>query len=102
MSRLRVYRTEGVVIRQMPLGEADRILTLCSPDMGKVRAVAKGVRRTRSRLGGHLELLNRVSVSVAIGRNLDTISEASAISTFSGIRSRPAADFSRYVCRGAC
>ena len=86
MSRFRTYRTEGVVIRQMPLGEADRILTLCSPDMGKVRAVAKGVRRTRSRLGGHLELLNRVSVSVAIGRDLDTISEASAISTFGGIR----------------
>lgn len=70
----------------MPLGEADRILTLCSPDMGKVRAVAKGVRRTKSRLGGHLELLNRASVSVAVGRNLDTISEASAISTFGGIR----------------
>ena len=86
MSRFRTYRTEGVVIRQMPLGEADRILTLCSPDMGKVRAVAKGVRRTKSRLGGHLELLNRASVSVAIGRNLDTISEASAISTFGGIR----------------
>ena len=86
MSRFRTYRTEGVVIRQMPLGEADRILTLCSPDMGKVRAVAKGVRRTKSRLGGHLELLNRVSVSVAIGRNLDTINEASSISTFSGIR----------------
>ena len=70
----------------MPLGEADRILTLCSPDMGKVRAVAKGVRRTKSRLGGHLELLNRASVSVAIGRNLDTISEAYSISTFGGIR----------------
>ena len=68
------------------MGEADRILTLCSPDMGKVRAVAKGVRRTKSRLGGHLELLNRASVSVAIGRNLDTISEAYAISTFGGIR----------------
>ena len=86
MNRYRTYRTEGVVIRQMPLGEADRILTLCSPDMGKVRAVAKGVRRTKSRLGGHLELLNRASVSVAIGRNLDTISEAYAISTFGGIR----------------
>ena len=86
MSRVRTYRTEGVVIRQMPLGEADRILTLCSPDMGKVRAVAKGVRRTKSRLGGHLELLNRASVSVAIGRNLDTISEAYAISTFGDIR----------------
>ncbi len=86
MSRNRIYRTEGVVVRQMPLGEADRILTLCSPDMGKIRAVAKGVRRTKSRLGGHLELLNRASVSVAIGRNLDTISEASAISTFGGMR----------------
>ena len=42
MSRFRTYRTEGVVIRQMPLGEADRILTLCSPDMGKVRAVREG------------------------------------------------------------
>lgn len=70
----------------MPLGEADRILTLCSPDMGKVRAVAKGVRRTKSRLGGHLELLNRASVSVATGRNLDTISEAYAITTFGGVR----------------
>ena len=102
MSRLRVYRTEGVVIRQMPLGEADRILTLCSPDMGKVRAVAKGVRRTRSRLGGHLELLNRVSVSVAIGRNLDTIKRGVRDQHIQWHPDRPAADFSRYVCRGAC
>ena len=86
MNRHRTYRTEGVVIRQMPLGEADRILTLCTPDMGKVRAVAKGVRRAKSRLGGHLELLSRASVSVAIGRNLDTITEAYAITTFGGIR----------------
>ena len=86
MNRLRTYRTEGVVIRQMPLGEADRILTLCSPDMGKVRAVAKGARRMKSRLGGHLELLNRASVSVAMGRNLDTITEASTISAFCRIR----------------
>ena len=86
MNRYRTYRTEGVVIRQMPLGEADRILTLCSPDMGKVRAVAKGVRRAKSKLGGHLELLNRASVSVALGRNLDTISEAYSIGTFGGIR----------------
>ena len=70
----------------MPLGEADRILTLCSPDMGKVRAVAKGVRRTKSRMGGHLDLLNHASVSLARGRSLDAISEASAISTFGGIR----------------
>ena len=86
LSRFRTYRTEGVVVRQMPLGEADRILTLCSPDKGKVRAVAKGVRRMKSRFGGHLELLNRASVAVSVGRNLDTINEASAISTYGGIR----------------
>ena len=61
----RTYKTEGVVIRQIPLGEADRILTLYTPDMGKIRAVAKGVRRTKSKLGGHLELLTRVVVSAS-------------------------------------
>ena len=86
MSQPRTYRTEAVVIRQTPLGEADRILTLCAPDMGKVRAVARGVRRTKSRMGGHLELLNHASVSLARGRNLDSVSEAWAISTFGGIR----------------
>ena len=61
-------------------------LTLYTPDLGKVRAVAKGIRRTRSKLGGHLELLNQVSVSLAYGRNLDVISEAQVISTFSGFK----------------
>lgn len=87
MAQPRVHHTEAVVLKQMPLGEADRILTLCAPDIGKVRAIAKGVRRTKSRLGGNLELLNRVSVSIAFGRNLDIINEASAIATYSRFRS---------------
>lgn len=87
MPQPRTYRTEAVVLRQTPLGEADRILTLCAPDIGKIRAVAKGVRRTKSRLGGNLELLNRVSVSVSVGRNLDIVNEAYAIATFSRFRS---------------
>ena len=86
MSRPRVYKTEAVVLKQMPLAEADRILTLFTPDVGKVRAVAKGVRRIKSRFGGHLELMNRVSVSIAYGRNLDNINEAQVIDSFRAFR----------------
>lgn len=86
MSRPRTYKTEAVVLKQTPLGEADRILVLFTPDLGKVRAVAKGVRRTKSRLGGHLELLNLVSVSLAHGRNLDVVTEAQVIRSFRGVR----------------
>ena len=70
----------------MPLGEADRILTLYTSDSGKIRAVARGVRRTKSRLGGHLELLNRVSVALGRGRDLDVVSEAQAIQTYRLLR----------------
>ena len=86
MVRSRTYKTEGVVLKQIPLGEADRILTLYTPDMGKVRAVAKGVRRTKSKLGGNLELLSYASVSVAQGRNLDVVTEAVLIQSFRGFR----------------
>ena len=82
MSRPRTYRTEAVVLRQATLGEADRILTLYTPDAGKVRAVAKGVRRQKSKLRGHLEPLNRVSVSISVGRNLDVVAEAQTISAY--------------------
>ena len=84
--RLRTYKTEAVVLRQMPLGEADRILTLFTPDMGKVRAVAKGVRRLNSRYGGHLELLNRVAASLTHGRDLDIINEAQIIESHRPLR----------------
>jgi len=65
MAKPRIYKTEAVVVRQSPLGEADRIITMLSPEYGQIRAVAKGVRRLNSRLTGHLELLNHVEVSVA-------------------------------------
>ena len=85
-SRIRTYKTEAVVLKQTPLGEADRILTLLTPDLGKVRAVAKGVRRTKSRLAGHLELLSHASVSLTMGRNLDTVNEAQGLNSFRAIR----------------
>lgn len=86
MSRPRTYKTECIVLKQLSLSEADRILTLYTPDMGKVRAVARGVRRPKSKLSGHLELLNQASVSLSYGRNLDTINEAQSIRSFRGIR----------------
>ena len=75
-ARHRTYRTTGVVLRQYPLGEADRIVSLLTPDLGKVRAVAKGVRRPNGRLRGHLDLTNVVDFAAAYGRNLDVITEA--------------------------
>jgi DNA repair protein RecO (recombination protein O) len=70
----------------MDLGEADRIVTLFSRDEGKVRAVAKGVRRTTSRSAGHLEPFTLSDVLLAVGRELDVISQADTLDAFREIR----------------
>ncbi len=85
-SRLRVARTEAVVLRRFDLGEADRILTLFSPDRGKLRAIAKGVRRPQSRKAGHLEPFARVRLMLARGRELDVITQAEAIDLYPDLR----------------
>lgn len=86
MSGGRVYKTEAVVLRRRPLGEADRILTLYAADLGKFEAVAKGVRRPGSRKAGHLEPLTHVALMLARGRNLDIITQAEARETFLPLR----------------
>ena len=85
-TRFRFYRTEAIILKQMSIGDADRILTFITPGMGKLRAVAKGVRRVRSKLAGHVEVLNHVRLSLAQGRNLDVVSQADSIHGFRGIR----------------
>lgn len=82
----RVYRTEAIVLKAFDLGEADRILTLYTPDTGKLRAVAKGVRRTKSRMSGHLDLFTRSALLLARGRQLDIITQAESIATFPHVR----------------
>ncbi|MBI3972353.1 MAG: DNA repair protein RecO [Chloroflexi bacterium] len=82
----RVYRTEAIVLRRQDFGEADRVLTLYSPRLGKFRAVAKGVRRPRSRLGGHVELFTHVNLLVAQGRNLDIVTQAETVRPYCRIR----------------
>ena len=66
-----LYRDEAIVLRTHKLGEADRIITLLTRQHGRVRAVAKGVRRTTSRFGSRLEPFTHVDLQLAEGRNLD-------------------------------
>jgi DNA repair protein RecO (recombination protein O) len=79
VARPKVYQTSAIVLRHRKLGETDRILTLYSPVYGKFDAVAKGVRKTTSRMGGHLEVLNYVNLLVAAGQNLDIVTQAQTI-----------------------
>ncbi len=87
MTKPRNYQTEAIIIKKTKLGEADRILTLYTPHLGKIQAVAKGVRRPRSKLSGHLELLTYSLVSLARGRNLDTITGSQTLNSFLPIKS---------------
>lgn len=86
MPKSRTYRAQGVVLKQTPIGEADRILTLYTRQMGKIRVVARGIRRTKSRLAGHLEPLTYARVSIAEGRSLNSITEAETLQNFSALR----------------
>lgn len=81
-----LYREPGVVLRTMRLGEADRIITLLTPGRGKVRAVAKGVRKTRSRFGGRLEPMNHLSLLLYEGRELDIVTQADTLEQFRAVR----------------
>jgi len=83
----RNYQTEAIIIKKTKLGEADRVLTLYTPDLGKIQAIAKGVRRPRSKLAGHLELLTHSLVSLARGRNLDTVTGSQTINSFLPLKS---------------
>ncbi len=82
MPEPRNYQTEAIVIKKTKLGEADRILTFYTPHLGKIQAVAKGVRRPRSKMAGHLELLTYSQLALARGRNLDTVTGSQTINSF--------------------
>jgi DNA repair protein RecO (recombination protein O) len=86
MTRPRVYKTEAIVLKRVNLGEADSIVTLYTPNLGKIRAVAKGARRSRSKLGGHLEPLTQSVMLVAQGRNLDIITQSQTVNGFLPLR----------------
>jgi DNA repair protein RecO (recombination protein O) len=71
-----IYPTRGIIIGRHNFGEADRIIVMLTPERGVIRGVAKGVRKIKSRLAGHLELFNESELMLAEGRNLDVITSA--------------------------
>ena len=81
-----IRHDQGIVLRGYPFGEADRVVVIISPNHGQVRAVAKGVRRTRSRFGGRLEPLTHVDLVLYQGRNLATVTQAAVIEAFPRLR----------------
>ncbi|HUF33466.1 MAG TPA: DNA repair protein RecO [Acidimicrobiales bacterium] len=81
-----LYRERGIVLRTIKLGEADRIITFVTEHHGKVRAVAKGVRKTKSRFGARLEPLGHVSLLLYKGRNLDIVTQVEVLEGFREVR----------------
>jgi DNA repair protein RecO (recombination protein O) len=84
--RQRVYKTEAIVLRTMELGEADRVLTVLTPRLGKLRVIAKGVRRPRSRIGGGLQPFSDVQLVLAVGRTFDVVTSSSLEDPHLGLR----------------
>ena len=89
-----LYRDEAVVLRTQKLGEADRIVTLLTRRHGRVRAVAKGVRRTGSRFGARVEPFTHVDLQLHEGRSLDVVTQAETIEPYG---ERIASDYARYT-----
>lgn len=81
-----LYKSRGIVLRSIRYGEADRILDLYTRDAGLVSAIAKGIRRTRSRFGARLEPLSCVEFVAYGGRSLDTVTQAETLRSFHGVR----------------
>jgi DNA repair protein RecO (recombination protein O) len=94
MGQVTVYRDEGIVLRTQKLGEADRIVTLLTRRNGRIRAVAKGVRKTKSKFGARLEPFTHVDLQLYEKRSLDLITEAQTLRPYGG---KLAFDYPRYT-----
>jgi len=82
-----VFSTEGIIVGRSNFGEADRLLTIITPFKGKIKVVAKGVRRINSRRGGNVELLNKVKLQIFQGKGMALLTEAESLKTFPKIKS---------------
>ena len=82
----KTYKTEAIVLRHIPIGEADYLLILYTPGRGKLRAVARGARRIKSKLGGHVEPPMRTSLFMVKGQNLDSVNQAESLEGFRPLR----------------
>lgn len=85
-SRERSIRVEAIVLRHSDWGEADRLLSLFTRELGKLRAIAKGVRKMRSRKAGHVEPFTRVTMQLARGRDMYILTQAETVDAYLAIR----------------
>lgn len=83
-----MYRTTAIVLDRFELGEADRVLTLLTPQEGKLKAIAKGVRKPTSRIGGSVEPFAELQLQLVRGRTFDVITQATVIQAWLGLRDR--------------
>jgi DNA repair protein RecO (recombination protein O) len=86
MRRPHVYTTDALILKRMDYGEADRILTLFTPGRGKIKAIAKGARRTTSRIAGHVDLFTRSQLQLAAGRDLEIVTQGESRERFPHLR----------------
>lgn len=86
MAAPRVYKAEAVVLRQRRLGEADRILVIYTPSLGKMDVKARGVRKTTSRMSGHLQPLTRCMLQLAQGHVSDVVTGCETLESFQPLR----------------
>ncbi len=86
MHRDRTYRTDAIVLRRADFGEADRLLTVFTPHRGKLKLIAKGARKPTSRKSGHVELFSLGQFFVAVGRELDIVTQAETTESFLPLR----------------
>lgn len=84
--RARTYKSEGIILKRVNFGEADRMLTILTRQHGKIRALAHGVRRPTSRKSSSVELFVRSELFFAKGRNLDIVTQAELLESFPGLR----------------
>ena len=93
-----LYRDEAIVLRTQKLGEADRIITLLTREHGRIRGVAKGVRRTKSKFGARLEPGSHVDIQLYTGRTFDTVTQVETIFNYGEALTN---DYSRWTIAGA-
>lgn len=86
MPRPRTYSTEAIILRRTDSGEADRVLTLMTPEVGKVRVIAKGARKITSRKAGHIDLFMRSQLLLAQGHSFDIVTQADVIDAHRELR----------------
>lgn len=83
---MRAYKTEGIILKRTNFGEADRILTIFTKHYGKIKVLAKGVRKITSRRGPNVELFNWTILFLSSGKNFDLLTEAEVKDSFSSLR----------------